>query len=186
MDDSSWLCVQGAYQFADLANEKFKYYIRYKSCGYSSEVSSFGYENVTAVPHAVYHGLEAEGVFYSSGVFTGQLGTDFDHGATAVGYGTATNGTKYWLLIHLLDVSNQQICDQEVQILLVGYIRGLSNEENKAIDIKVLEDRRQDCRSFIIGLPEFTRYTSTQHFPEASFADDHYAASDENKYVFSD
>ncbi|KAE9456668.1 hypothetical protein C3L33_11429, partial [Rhododendron williamsianum] len=35
---------------------------------------------------------------YSSGVFTGQLGTDLDHGATAVGYGTATSGTKYWLV----------------------------------------------------------------------------------------
>ncbi|KAL8114936.1 senescence-specific cysteine protease SAG39-like [Apium graveolens] len=36
--------------------------------------------------------------FYSSGVFTGQCGTDLDHGVTAVGYGTASDGTKYWLV----------------------------------------------------------------------------------------
>ncbi|GMN43573.1 hypothetical protein TIFTF001_012778 [Ficus carica] len=35
---------------------------------------------------------------YSSGVFTGQCGTELDHGVTAVGYGTAGDGTKYWLV----------------------------------------------------------------------------------------
>lgn len=36
--------------------------------------------------------------FYSSGVFTGQCGTDLDHGVTAVGYGTSSDDTKYWLV----------------------------------------------------------------------------------------
>ncbi|XP_051120044.1 senescence-specific cysteine protease SAG39-like [Andrographis paniculata] len=36
--------------------------------------------------------------FYSSGVFTGQCGTDLDHGVTAVGYGNTSDGTKYWLV----------------------------------------------------------------------------------------
>ncbi|RZC69045.1 hypothetical protein C5167_032142 [Papaver somniferum] len=36
--------------------------------------------------------------FYSSGVFTGTCGTELDHGVTAVGYGTASDGTKYWLV----------------------------------------------------------------------------------------
>ncbi|XP_075477508.1 LOW QUALITY PROTEIN: senescence-specific cysteine protease SAG39-like [Primulina tabacum] len=36
--------------------------------------------------------------FYSSGVFTGECGTDLDHGVTAVGYGKTSGGTKYWLV----------------------------------------------------------------------------------------
>ena len=36
--------------------------------------------------------------FYMSGVFTGDCGTDLDHGVTAVGFGTADDGTKYWLV----------------------------------------------------------------------------------------
>lgn len=35
---------------------------------------------------------------YSSGVFTGPCGTELDHGVTVVGYGTADDGTKYWLV----------------------------------------------------------------------------------------
>ncbi|XP_034605913.1 senescence-specific cysteine protease SAG39 [Setaria viridis] len=36
--------------------------------------------------------------FYSGGVMTGSCGTDLDHGIAAIGYGTASDGTKYWLL----------------------------------------------------------------------------------------
>lgn len=36
--------------------------------------------------------------FYSSGVFTGECGTELDHGVTAVGFGTDADGTKYWLV----------------------------------------------------------------------------------------
>nr|CAD1840779.1 unnamed protein product [Ananas comosus var. bracteatus] len=35
---------------------------------------------------------------YEGGVFTGDCGTDLDHGVTAVGYGVASDGTKYWLI----------------------------------------------------------------------------------------
>lgn len=36
--------------------------------------------------------------FYSSGVFTGDCGTSVNHGVTVVGYGTAGDGTKYWIV----------------------------------------------------------------------------------------
>ncbi|MBA0623260.1 hypothetical protein Godav_008731 [Gossypium davidsonii] len=35
---------------------------------------------------------------YKSGIFTGESTTFLDHGVTAVGYGKAEDGTKYWLV----------------------------------------------------------------------------------------
>lgn len=70
-----------------------------------------GYEKVpvnseTALLKAVAHqpvsvSIDASGMdfqFYSSGVFTGDCGTDLDHGVTAVGYGKADDGTEFWLV----------------------------------------------------------------------------------------
>ncbi|GMP47482.1 hypothetical protein CsSME_00015186 [Camellia sinensis var. sinensis] len=36
--------------------------------------------------------------FYSSGVFIGNCGTNFDHVVTVIGYGATSDGTKYWLV----------------------------------------------------------------------------------------
>uniref|UniRef100_A0A0E0ML92 Uncharacterized protein n=1 Tax=Oryza punctata TaxID=4537 RepID=A0A0E0ML92_ORYPU len=36
--------------------------------------------------------------FYGGGVMTGECGTSLDHGVTVIGYGTASDGTKYWLV----------------------------------------------------------------------------------------
>ncbi|OAY82761.1 senescence-specific cysteine protease SAG39-like [Ananas comosus] len=35
---------------------------------------------------------------YKTGVFNGPCGTDQNHAVTAIGYGTADDGTKYWLI----------------------------------------------------------------------------------------
>ncbi|XP_042400303.1 senescence-specific cysteine protease SAG39-like [Zingiber officinale] len=70
-----------------------------------------GYEDVpaddeAALRKAVAHqpvsvAIEASGSafqFYNGGVFTGECGTDLDHGVTAVGYGATSDGSKYWLV----------------------------------------------------------------------------------------
>ncbi|KAK4488798.1 hypothetical protein RD792_004587 [Penstemon davidsonii] len=36
--------------------------------------------------------------FYSEGVYTGDCGTELDHGVAVVGYGTTLDGTKYWIV----------------------------------------------------------------------------------------
>ncbi|CAL5411385.1 unnamed protein product [Camellia sinensis] len=80
-----------------------------KEASHATKIS--GYENVPAnsksallkavanQPISVF--IDAGGAscqFYSSRIFTGDCGTDLDHGVTAVGYGTTTDGTKYWLV----------------------------------------------------------------------------------------
>lgn len=45
--------------------------------------------------------IDAGGIdfqFYCKGVFTGECGTDLDHGVTAVGYGETKEGQKYWII----------------------------------------------------------------------------------------
>lgn len=45
--------------------------------------------------------IEASGSdfqFYSEGVFTGECGKELDHGVAIVGYGSAQDGTKYWIV----------------------------------------------------------------------------------------
>ncbi|KAK7265607.1 hypothetical protein RJT34_33229 [Clitoria ternatea] len=76
-----------------------------------AEVSIDGHEDVpvnneAALLKAVANqpvsvAIEASGYdfqFYSEGVFTGDCGSDLDHGVAIVGYGATKDGTKYWIV----------------------------------------------------------------------------------------
>lgn len=76
----------------------------------SKVVSIDGYEDVPpsnekALQKAVAHqpvsvAIEASGrafQLYTSGIFTGECGTELDHGVVVVGYGTE-NGKDYWIV----------------------------------------------------------------------------------------
>ncbi|KAL0352995.1 UNVERIFIED_CONTAM: Senescence-specific cysteine protease SAG39 [Sesamum angustifolium] len=85
------------------------------TCNSQKEASSAakitGYEDVPADDESallkavanqpVSVAIDASGMafqFYMGGVFTGDCGTELDHGVTAVGYGQTDDGTKYWLV----------------------------------------------------------------------------------------
>ncbi|KAF8753114.1 hypothetical protein HU200_011768 [Digitaria exilis] len=93
--------------------DAYPYKARQASCKKSTSpiVTIDGYEDVPAndekaLKKAVAHqpvsvAIEASGShfqFYSEGVFAGKCGTELDHGVTAVGYGVAADGTKYWVV----------------------------------------------------------------------------------------
>ncbi|KAJ3671743.1 hypothetical protein LUZ60_007822 [Juncus effusus] len=76
----------------------------------SHDVSIDGYEDVptndegalmkAAANQPIAVAIDAGGSdfqFYSQGVFTGDCGTDLDHGVAVVGYGTE-DGNKYWIV----------------------------------------------------------------------------------------
>ncbi|KAM7251280.1 hypothetical protein ACFE04_023163 [Oxalis oulophora] len=92
-------------EFADLANEEFKAMRN----GYNKMIKSsrfrngFKYENVSAVPSTMdwrkkgaVTPIKDQG--QCEGVFSGECGTELDHGVTVVGYGVENDGTKYWLV----------------------------------------------------------------------------------------
>ncbi|XP_008779806.3 ervatamin-B-like [Phoenix dactylifera] len=77
----------------------------------SSAATISGYETVPANDESsllqavanqpVSVGIDGSGPdfqHYSSGIFTGPCDTEMTHAVTAVGYGTAEDGTKYWLV----------------------------------------------------------------------------------------
>ncbi|XP_030957117.1 vignain-like [Quercus lobata] len=112
--------MENAFEFikqtGGVTTEKnYPYQARHKSCDSSKMndpmVQIDGYENVpqndeNALMKAVANqpvsvAIDAGGKdfqFYSEGVFTGDCGTELNHGVAIVGYGTTLDGKKYWIV----------------------------------------------------------------------------------------
>lgn len=91
------------YQASDgTCNKKDESPVAAKISGYEKVPANSESSLLKAVAHQpVSVSIDASGMafqFYTSGVFTGDCGTDLDHGVTAVGYGEDGDGTKFWLV----------------------------------------------------------------------------------------
>ncbi|KAA8526294.1 hypothetical protein F0562_008503 [Nyssa sinensis] len=81
----------------------------------------------------------------------------------------------------LVDGSDEDICDQQMQLMLVGYIRGLNTKVNTSSNVEIFEEDKfiaaaAAAAAAALDLPMFVHHTCVPFFSE-----DGSAASDENE-----
>ncbi|KAG6489015.1 hypothetical protein ZIOFF_050273 [Zingiber officinale] len=76
-------------------------YVRVPNIGESSLTAAVARQPVAVAVDA--GGLDFQ--FYSSGIFTGECGTELNHGVIVVGYGRTKGGNKYWIIKNSWGVS---------------------------------------------------------------------------------
>ncbi|CAA2984216.1 senescence-specific cysteine protease SAG39-like [Olea europaea subsp. europaea] len=168
----------GINQFADLTNKEFQASRNgYKMSPFlkSPKACHLGCEDVPAnsesallksvAKQPVTVAIDASGSdfqFYKSGVFTGECGTDLDHGVTAVGYGTASDGTKYcWKLIFVAILVMEMWASQAIarslqdasmvekhEQWMTQYGRQYKNSAEKAMRYKIFKENVEYIETF--------------------------------------
>lgn len=76
---------------------------------------------------------------------------------TCIGWEHSCCTSKRKIRLHLLDAKSDATCDQNMQVLVVGYIRGLSKEESRCSDVEVPEEDRSIARRSL-NLPIFNHH----------------------------
>lgn len=82
---------------------------------------------------------------------------------TAIGLGCYSSATRKKIQLCIIDGDTDQFRDQHMQLVLVGYIRGLSTKGNASGDIEILEQDKYIAVASL-DMPAFGQHTSMASF----------------------
>ncbi|XP_047335087.1 bifunctional riboflavin kinase/FMN phosphatase-like [Impatiens glandulifera] len=79
-------------------------------------------------------------------------------------------GSKRKIHVCIVDEIDAKVCDQQVQLMMVGYIRGFSVQEDLTAQVEVPEERKSAARVYL-DLPMFSTRRDDPLFLQASWED---------------
>lgn len=101
-----------------------------------------------------------------SGIYFGWAKSDDDEifkVVTGIGLSCYSSTEKRKIQLCVIDGDGDHIYDQHMQIVLVGYIRGLNTKGNTSRDIEILEEDKSIAEASL-DLPEFAHHSSLAFF----------------------
>ncbi|XP_059663242.1 bifunctional riboflavin kinase/FMN phosphatase-like isoform X2 [Cornus florida] len=116
----------------------------------------------SALPDQVSGVYFGWGIVDTDEIFKVVTGIGWDHGCCTA---------KRKIRLCPVDGSKEDISNQHMQVLLVGYIRGMTGKGNTSAEIEIVEEDKL-IASDSLDLPVYAHHTCASFFSEASFEDD--------------